>query len=48
MFFVPNENHSETSNYVTAKETADDIGTEMEIVPVDHFDEAVAYLESKQ
>lgn len=48
VFFVPNENHSETSNYVTAKETADDIGTEMEIVPVDHFDEAVAYLESKQ
>ena len=47
VFFVPNEHGSDTSNYVTAKEAAEDIGTEMDIVPVDHFDEAVAYLKSK-
>ncbi|GAA0294154.1 PDZ domain-containing protein [Gracilibacillus halotolerans] len=47
IFFVPNEQNSETSNYVQARETADDIQTEMEIVPVDHFNDALGYLQSK-
>lgn len=47
IFFVPNENGSETANAVVAKETAEDIKTSMEIVPVDHFNEALTYLQDK-
>ncbi|TDQ42309.1 SepM family pheromone-processing serine protease [Aureibacillus halotolerans] len=35
-------------NYSDAKETADDIGTDMEIVPVQTFDDALRYLEQMQ
>lgn len=45
IFFAPNENGSENSNYITAKQTAEQIGTDMEIVPVDSFDDALTYLE---
>lgn len=44
-FFAPNEKGAKDSNYRAAVKTAKDIGTEMVIVPVDTFDEAVAYLE---
>lgn len=46
IFFVPNENGRAQSNYEEAKVVAEKIKTEMEIVPVDTFDEAVQYLES--
>ncbi|MBM7540462.1 SepM family pheromone-processing serine protease [Amphibacillus cookii] len=45
IFFVPNEQGAEDSNYNLAKETAEAIGTDMEIVPIDHFEEAVDYLQ---
>lgn len=45
IFFVPNEQGSNDSNYNLAKETAEAIGTDMEIVPIDHFNEALDYLE---
>lgn len=44
IFFAPNEGGAEDSNYNVAKETAIEIGTEMEIVPIDTFDEALNYL----
>lgn len=46
IFFAPNENGADDSNYRGAIETAEDIGTEMKIVPVDTFDEAIDYLMS--
>ncbi|SHM87337.1 SepM family pheromone-processing serine protease [Gracilibacillus kekensis] len=46
IFFAPNENGRAGSNYEIAKKVANDIGTDMKIVPVDHFDEAVKYLEN--
>ena len=46
IFFAPNEDGREDSNYVVAKEKAEEIGTEMEIVPVDTFQDALEYLES--
>ncbi|GAE91755.1 Lon-like protease with PDZ domain [Gracilibacillus boraciitolerans JCM 21714] len=46
IFFAPNENGREGSNYELAKKVAEEINTEMKIVPVDHFEDAVAYLES--
>jgi len=45
IFFAPYEDGADDSNYELAKKTAEDIGTEMEIVPVDTFQEAVTYLE---
>lgn len=45
IFFAPYENGAEDSNYELAKKTAEEIGTDMEIVPVDTFQEAVTYLE---
>ncbi|WP_017471784.1 SepM family pheromone-processing serine protease [Amphibacillus jilinensis] len=45
IFFVPNEQGSHDSNYNLAKETAEAIGTDMDIVPIDHFNEALDYLE---
>jgi len=45
IFFVPNEQGAPDSNYEVAKATAEDIGTDMEIVPVDHFEDALDYLQ---
>jgi len=45
IFFAPYEGGAKNSNYELAKKTAMEIGTEMEIVPVDTFHEAVTYLE---
>ncbi|MBT2687916.1 PDZ domain-containing protein [Bacillus sp. ISL-47] len=44
IFFAPNENGAKDSNYKAAAATAKDIGTDMKIVPVDTFDDAVEYL----
>ncbi len=46
IFFAPFEEGAEDSNYRAAIRTAEDIGSKMEIVPVDNFDEAIAYLEN--
>ena len=46
IFFAPNEDGREGSNYQVALETAESIGTDMKIVPVDTFEDAVEYLES--
>lgn len=45
IFFAPNEHGVKNSNYRNALKTAKEIGTKMKVVPVDRFDEAVAYLE---
>lgn len=47
VFFAPNEDGKENSNYEVAKRTAEEINTDMKIVPVDTFDEALEYLENK-
>lgn len=44
IFFAPNEDGAEDSNYQVAKKTAEEIGTDMKIVPVDTFEEALNYL----
>ncbi|TGB05023.1 SepM family pheromone-processing serine protease [Halobacillus salinus] len=44
IFFAPNEEGREGSNYEVAKQTAEDIGTDMKVVPVDTFDDALNYL----
>jgi PDZ domain-containing protein len=44
IFLAPNEHGAKNSNYRDALKAAHDIGTKMKIVPVDTFDEAVAYL----
>jgi PDZ domain-containing protein len=44
IFFAPNENDAKDSNYKAAAATAKDIETDMKIVPVDTFDDAVEYL----
>ncbi|WP_010649502.1 SepM family pheromone-processing serine protease [Oceanobacillus massiliensis] len=48
IFFAPNENGAEESNYEIALETAEEIGTDMEIVPVNTFEDALSYLEKMQ
>ena len=45
IFFAPNEQGKADSNYVEAKKTAELIGSDMEIVPVDTFDDALTFLE---
>lgn len=45
VFFAPHEEGAEDSNYEVAKKTAEEIDTDMKIVPVDTFDEALDYLE---
>ncbi|MGM9925262.1 MAG: SepM family pheromone-processing serine protease [Bacillus sp. (in: firmicutes)] len=45
IFFAPNEKGSKDSNYAAAKKTAEEIDTEMEIVPVDTMEDALEYLE---
>lgn len=47
IFFAPYENGKGNSNYEVAKQTAEDINTDMKIVPVDSFDEALEYLEDE-
>ncbi|GEL75985.1 hypothetical protein TMU01_02200 [Tenuibacillus multivorans] len=44
IFFAPNEGGKENSNYQVAKETAEEIGTDMDIVPIDTFQDALDYL----
>ncbi|WP_099157976.1 SepM family pheromone-processing serine protease [Virgibacillus ndiopensis] len=45
IFFAPNENGAADSNYEVAKKTAGEIGTDMKIVPVDTFEDALTYLQ---
>ncbi|ARI77588.1 SepM family pheromone-processing serine protease [Halobacillus mangrovi] len=44
IFFAPNEEGREGSNYQVAKQTAEEINTDMKVVPVDTFQDAVDYL----
>lgn len=46
IFFAPNEEGAKGSNYEEAIAAAEKIDTDMKIVPVDTFDEAVRYLET--
>ena len=46
IFFAPNEEGKSGSNYEEALEKAKEINTDMMIVPVDSFEEALAYLQS--
>lgn len=46
IFFAPHDEGEDESNYEAAVKTAKDIGTNMKIVPVTHFDDAVRYLQS--
>lgn len=46
IFFAPNEEGAEGSNYQDALTTAESIGTDMKIVPVNTFSDALAYLET--
>ncbi|MBA2174283.1 PDZ domain-containing protein [Halobacillus locisalis] len=48
VFFAPNEEGIEGSNYEVAKRTAEDIGTDMQVVPVDTFQEALDYLQEME
>lgn len=48
IFFAPYEGgRGGDSNYEVAKKTAEEIGSDMKIVPVDTFDEALKYLQEK-
>lgn len=44
IFFAPNEKDSPTSNYMEAREVADNRNINMKIIPIDTFDQAVDYL----
>lgn len=46
LFFAPNENGRSDSNYIEAKHVAESIDTEMDIIPVDTFDDALEYLDT--
>lgn len=46
VFFVPFENGAIDSNYEVAKKTAEDIKTDMQIIPVDTFAEALHFLQN--
>ena len=45
IFFAANENGRKDSNYEVAKQTAEQIGTDMKIIPVDTFEDALHYLQ---
>lgn len=45
IFFAPNENGKEHSNFEVAKATAEAINSDMKVVPIDSFTEALDYLE---
>lgn len=44
-FFAPYEGGAAESNYEVAKETAQSIGTDMVVVPIDTFEDAIKFLE---
>ncbi|KAB8138638.1 PDZ domain-containing protein [Gracilibacillus oryzae] len=46
IFFAPNEGGREDSNYHVAKQVAEDINSDMEIVPVDTFYDALEHLQA--
>ena len=46
IFFAPNENGVKDSNYQLAKQTAEEIGTEMKVIPVDTLEDALNYLQN--
>ncbi|WP_394232630.1 SepM family pheromone-processing serine protease [Niallia oryzisoli] len=46
IFLAPNENGAKDSNYQAAVHTAKDIGTDMKIIPINTFADAVSYLEN--
>lgn len=46
IFLAPNEEGAADSNYSVAVETAKDIGTDMKVVPVDTFEDALEFLQS--
>ncbi len=48
IFFAPNEDGAEGSNYEVAKKTAEEIDTDMKIVPVDTFEDALNYLKNME
>lgn len=45
IFLAPNENGASDSNYELAMQTAKDIDTDMKIVPINTFEDAVKFLE---
>jgi Lon-like protease len=45
-FLAPFEDGAANSNYEEALVAAEDIGTEMEIIPINNFEEAIAFLDS--
>ncbi|HLQ71618.1 MAG TPA: SepM family pheromone-processing serine protease [Bacillota bacterium] len=47
IFFAPYEQGKKNSNYEVAKRTAEEIDTDMEIIPVDTFDDALEYLQNE-
>ncbi|KHE71812.1 hypothetical protein LD39_07855 [Halobacillus sp. BBL2006] len=48
IFFAPNEDGRKGSNYQVAKETAEEINTDMKVVPVDTFQDALNYLKDME
>ncbi|WP_156290442.1 SepM family pheromone-processing serine protease [Oceanobacillus salinisoli] len=46
IFFAPYENGAKDSNYEIAKQKAEEIGTDMQIIPVNTFYDALEYLEN--
>lgn len=48
VFFAPASGMASPSNYEIARQTAENIGTDMKIVPVESFDEALNYLKDEQ
>ncbi|HLR62224.1 MAG TPA: SepM family pheromone-processing serine protease [Lentibacillus sp.] len=46
IFFAANNEEAENSNYEVALKTAEEIGTDMQIVPVQSFDDALQYLQN--
>lgn len=45
LFLAPHEGGRKDSNYMEALKTAEDIGSRMEIIPVDHLADVIRYLE---
>lgn len=48
IFFAPHEGGKQDSNYEVAKETAENIHSEMDVVPVDSFEDALDYLTERE
>lgn len=46
LFFAPNEQGKKGSNYKMAKKTAKELKSNMKIIPIDSFDDALKYLSS--